>query len=223
MVDIHLDQDSIIVWMIEDNDSLRIAIVDILNQANDISCPVHQSSMEQVLPLLKPKNLQDPAVVVIDLGLPGMNGLEGIALLKERFPNCEILVFTVEEDSEKIYAAIKSGASGYLLKTESMNRIPNAIREACGGGGPMSAAAGRKLMESVRSSSQPKFDYGLSRRELEVLKLMTEGLGKKEVADKLDLSYHTIDCYVRGFYKKLKVNTIHGAVGKALKERLLKD
>lgn len=211
----------IVVWIIEDCVSLRKTMVEVLNQTRDLSCALDVGSMEQVGNLEQENGLKPPDVVIVDLGLPGIGGLKGIPLIKQQYPSCEILVFTVSEDRNKIAQSIRLGASGYLLKTERLDRIPSAIREAAAGGGPLSPIAGKVLVESVQSTVLPQHNYGLSRREIEVLELMTAGLGKKEVADRLELSYHTIDTYVRSFYKKLNVNSIHGAVGKALKERLI--
>lgn len=208
--------------MIEDNEGLRATMVDILEETEDLTCPVSTSSMERALAILDTQECAPPEVIVVDLGLPGMSGLEGILKLRQHLPECEILVFTVFEDHEKICAAIRNGASGYLLKTEPMDRIPHAIREARTGGAPMSPPVARMALEHLRSSPIPQqHDYSLSRREIEVLTLMTRGLVKKEIAHDLQLSYHTIDSYVRGIYKKLHVNTIQGAVGKALEERIL--
>ncbi len=216
-----LPQAKTVVWIVEDNEDLRSTVVDILEGTGDLTCPVDEPSMEGIFAVLQGGAAPPPAVVVVDLGLPGMGGLEGIAKLRGDLPTCEILVFTVFEDHEKISAAIRSGATGYLLKSERMDRIPAAIREACGGGAPMSPSVARVALEQLRSGPARGRDYRLSPREIEVLALMAEGLVKKEIADHLRLSYHTVDSYVRGIYKKLDVNTIQGAVGKALQERLL--
>ncbi|MEM9282259.1 MAG: response regulator transcription factor [Verrucomicrobiota bacterium] len=215
--------DRIQVWIVEDNENFRTTLAEIINQAEDLYCPVNMSSMEQILDKFQDQEDASPEVFILDIGLPGMSGLDGIISLRQRFPESEILVLTVFEDSDKIYEAIKNGATGYLLKTEEMKKIPEAIRESVAGGSPMSKAVARLVFEHFRKSARKKNDYQLSPREKDVLKLMTEGLVKKEMADRLSLSYHTIDSHVRAIYRKLHVNTIQAAVGKALNERLTDD
>lgn len=215
--------DQVVVWIVEDNENLRATLADIINRAEGLCCPVNESSMERVLERIQGSADQVPRVFILDIGLPGMSGLEGIISLRQLVPEAEILILTVYEDAEKIYKAIQNGATGYLLKTEEMKKIPEAILEASTGGSPMSSTVARMVLEYFRKSAKKKNEYRLSARETDVLKLMTEGLVKKEMADRLSLSYHTIDTHVRAIYRKLHVNTIQAAVGKALQERLTDD
>jgi DNA-binding NarL/FixJ family response regulator len=136
-------------------------------------------------------------------------------------PEIEILVFSVFDDNDRVFNAICAGASGYLLKTSNMTEIPEAIREVVAGGAPMNARIARRVLEMFSKVAPSNKDYGLTVRETEVLDQMVEGLTKKEIADQLDLSFHTVDKHIRGIYSKLHVNTMTGAVAKALKEGLL--
>jgi DNA-binding NarL/FixJ family response regulator len=160
-------------------------------------------------------------LILLDVGLPGMSGLEGIRLFKVRAPNSLIVILTVFEDDDKVFRAICAGAAGYLLKTSSVADITQAVRDALAGGSPMNPRIARRVLEMFSKLAPKQSDYGLSEREKEILQLMTTGLIKKEIADQLTLSIHTVDTYLRRIYEKLEVNTRTGAVAKALKEGLV--
>lgn len=162
-----------------------------------------------------------PDVILMDIGLPGINGLEGIGLIRARSPRTRIIVLTVFEEDEKIFRAICAGASGYLLKASPVEQIANGIREVLAGGASMSASIAGRVLHMFSRFAPARKDYGLTDREREVLQLMVEGLIKKEIADGLELSVHTVDSHLRSIYQKLEVNTRTGAVAKALRERLL--
>src|SRR5204863_6959595 len=132
-----------------------------------------------------------------------------------------ILVLTVVEDDDKIFRSICSGASGYLLKSEPMARVAEAIEQALAGGSPMNPRVARRVLDMFSKLSPEKKDYGLTERETAVLQHMVEGLGKKQIADRLDLNQHTTDYVMRCIYKKLHVNGMTAAVSVALKERLI--
>jgi DNA-binding NarL/FixJ family response regulator len=157
----------------------------------------------------------------LDVGLPGMSGLDGIRLIKARSPNALVVILTVFEDDDKVFSAICAGAAGYLLKTSSVTEITQAVRDALAGGSPMTSRIARRVLDMFSKLAPKQSDYGLSDREKEILQLMTTGLIKKEIADRLTLSVHTVDTYLRRIYEKLEVNTRTGAVAKALKEGLV--
>jgi DNA-binding NarL/FixJ family response regulator len=129
-------------------------------------------------------------------------------------------MLTMFDDHDKVFKSICAGASGYLLKTTPQDKITDAIREVLEGGAPMNAQIARLVLERFTAMSAPKEDYGLTERERGVLELMVKGLIKKEIADQLSLSYHTIDTHLRNIYQKLHVHTRAGAVVKAVRERL---
>ena len=145
----------------------------------------------------------------------------GIRLIKERAPKALVVILTVFEDDGKVFQAICAGAAGYLLKTSSGTDITQAVRDALAGGSPMNPRIARRVLDMFSKLAPKQNDYGLSEREKEILLLMTTGLIKKEIADKLTLSVHTVDTYLRRIYEKLAVNTRTGAVAKALKEGLV--
>lgn len=156
-----------------------------------------------------------PDIVLLDVGLPGMTGIEGIAPLKAAAPDVQILILTAFEDDDKIFRAICAGASGYLLKTSTTAEIATAVAEVHRGGSPMTPRIARRVLEMFAKANPPKRDYGLSPREQEILQLLVEGKTVKEAAADFGISFHTADEYIRSVYGKLQVHTRGGAVAKA--------
>ncbi len=207
------------VWLIEDNAAYRKTVARVINGFEDLRCPREFANCEDALAALSGADVPD--VILMDVGLPGMNGLEGIGLIRARSPRTRIIVLTVFEEDEKIFRAICAGASGYLLKVSPVEQIANGIREVLAGGASMSSSIAGRVLHMFSRFAPARKDYGLTDREREVLQFMVEGLIKKEIADRLDLSVHTVDSHLRSIYQKLEVNTRTGAVAKALRERLL--
>jgi DNA-binding NarL/FixJ family response regulator len=206
------------IWLIEDNDAYRDALARVINGSSGLRCARSFSSCEAALHELMPASA--PQVILLDVGLPGMSGIEGIKHLKSAAPTAQVIMLTMFDDHDKVFQSICAGASGYLLKTSPQAEITEGIREVLAGGAPMNARIARSVLEMFAKLAAPKGDYGLTAREGEVLELMVRGLIKKEIADRLSLSYHTIDSHLRNIYQKLHVHTRTGAVAKAIKERL---
>ncbi len=207
------------LWLIEDNEVFRRTVGRILERVPDIVAVEGFGSCEEAL--RRVESGERPDTVLIDVGLPGIDGIQGIRRLKTVAPAVQILVLTVFEDDEKIFRAICAGASGYLLKSASMQEIAEAVAEVRRGGSPMTPRVARRVLEMFSKLAPAQQDYGLAPREREVLELYVKGFTNKEVADQLSLSVHTIDSYNKSLYEKLHVNTRSGAVAKALKERLV--
>lgn len=207
------------LWIVEDHASFRRTLVRLLSIESDLQCTRDFDSCEKLLASLSSSNAPD--LILLDVGLPGMSGLEGIRLVKERAPQTLVVILTVFEDDDKVFQAICAGAAGYLLKTSSGADITQAVRDALAGGSPMNPRIARRVLDMFSKLAPKQRDYGLSDREKEILQLMTTGLIKKEIADRLSLSVHTVDTYLRRIYEKLEVNTRTGAVAKALKEGLV--
>jgi DNA-binding NarL/FixJ family response regulator len=207
------------LWIVEDHAAFRRTLVRVLNAEADLQCSRDFDSCEKLLAALAKPDVPD--LILLDVGLPGMSGLEGIRLIKERAPKALVVILTVFEDDDKVFQAICAGAAGYLLKTSSVADITQAVRDALAGGSPMNPRIARRVLEMFSKLAPKQNDYGLSEREKEILQLMTTGLIKKEIADRLTLSVHTVDTYLRRIYEKLAVNTRTGAVAKALKEGLV--
>lgn len=206
------------VWLIEDNDAFRTTVARILRQVPSVECSRHFSNSEDALEALEEGALAD--VILVDVELPGMNGIDAVKRIKSISPSTRIIMLTVFDSHDKIFRAICAGASGYLLKTSSAERIVESIREVHTGGAPMTPQVASYVLDMFARLAPPHEDYRLTAREQKILNLMTQGLIKKEIADQLSLSYHTVDTHLRNIYTKLHVHTRTGAVAKALKERL---
>ena len=155
----------------------------------------------------------------MDIGLPHISGIEGVRTVKENFPGIEILMFTVFEDDEKIFEALKAGASGYLLKKSSAEEIIEAIRSLYYGGSPMSASIARKVIFPSRINiTNQKEDFQLTTRENEILHSLVDGLSYKKLAEKYFISISTVRTHIRHIYEKLHVNSKAQAVAKVLKK-----
>ncbi len=209
-----------VVWLIEDHADSRRVLARVLNRAATMKCPCAFSSCEEALAALR--SSPPPDVILLDVGLPGMSGIEGIPHLKAIAPAAHIIMLTVFDDQEKVFNAICAGASGYLLKTADEEAIAHAVQEVLQGGAPITPRIARLVLNMFASRAAPsRREYGLSAREREVLELMVQGLIKKEISDRLGLSYHTVDNHLRSIYAKLQVHTRGGAVAKAVAEHLL--
>ena len=206
------------VWLVEDNHTFRKTVARVLNQSEGLECAHEFANAEEALSTLESGALPD--VVLLDVVLPGIDGIETVKRIKSLSPATRVIMLTVFDDHDKIFKAICAGASGYLLKTSPVEKIIASIREVHAGGAPMTPQVARSVLEMFSRLSLPQNDYGLTAREQRILELMTQGLIKKEIADKLSLSYHTVDTHLRNIYTKLHVHTRTGAVSKALKERL---
>jgi DNA-binding NarL/FixJ family response regulator len=208
-----------VVWIIEDNAQFGRQLSSLLNLSNEFHCSQTLTACEPALDLLRDDVLPD--IILMDLGLPGMNGIEGIREIKVLAPVVNVVVLTVFEDSETIVQAISAGASGYLLKSSSLDTTIDALKTILFGGAPMSPQVAKKILGLFSNTARPNPEYNLSKREKQILTFLVDGLIKKEIAAKLDVSFHTIDHHLRNIYSKLHVQSRSGAVAKALKEKLL--
>ncbi len=207
------------VWLVEDHEDCRRMVARAINRTSALRCAHTFSTCEQALAALDREPA--PNVILLDVGLPGMNGIQGISEIKKRAPSVQVLMLTVYDDHQKVFDAICAGASGYLLKTDDDQGIVDAIQEVLRGGAPMNPRVARLVLNMfTKLAVPPRHDYGLSAREKEILELVVKGLLKKEIADQLGLSYHTVDNHLRSIYEKLHVHSRSGAVAKALNERL---
>ena len=160
-----------------------------------------------------------PDVVLMDINLPGMNGVECVRQLKQLLPKVQVMMLTVYEDTENIFNALAAGASGYMLKRTPSKELLEAIQEVQRGGSPMTMHIARKVVQSFqRASPSPSATENLSEREQQVLDLLSQGLMYKEIADKLGISYETVHTYIRRIYEKLHVQTRTEAVAKFMRK-----
>ena len=208
------------IWAVEDNAAYRSALAFVFKKAAGMELQTF-SNAEDALAALR--GAEAPDALLLDVQLPGMDGISAISRFKELAPSVCIVMLTVFEDPQKVFRALCAGASGYLLKTLPAERIVEALREAVAGGAPMSPGVAKAVLGRFVELAAPgkSSDYDLSDREREVLELMTQGLIKKEIADRLGLSFHTVNTHLRNIYTKLHVGTRGAAVAKALKENLV--
>jgi DNA-binding NarL/FixJ family response regulator len=205
----------ITVSIVEDNDQLRGTLARVIGRANGFECVSHYGSAEAALEGL---SRQRPEVVLMDINLPGMNGVECVRRLKRLLPETHVVMLTVYEDTENIFNALTAGAVGYLLKRTKSAELLEAIREVHRGGSPMTTHIARKVTQSFQSAgSSSHSTENLSQREQEVLDCLSRGFLYKEIADKLNISYETVHTYIRRIYEKLQVRTRTEAVAKFLK------
>jgi len=208
------------VVIIEDNRLFRKTLVDFINHSSEMFCKNDFISCEDAIETMKSNEI-DPSIILLDIGLPGMSGIEAIPILKSISPSAKIIMLTIQDDNESIFQAICNGASGYLLKDSSSDKISNAVKEVLNGGAPMNSSIAFKVLEMFKNFIPERKDYNLSAREIQILQLLVEGLPKKIIADRLSISYHTVDSHLRKIYEKLKVHSASSAVAKALKENLI--
>ncbi|WP_095509494.1 response regulator transcription factor [Rubrivirga marina] len=206
------------VWLVEDNALYRETIADVIDAA-----PPHVASAfpscEEALAALDAGALPD--AVLMDIGLPGMGGVEGARVFQARAPAVPVVMLTVHQDTDTIFQAVCAGASGYLLKTATPEAILAAVDEVRAGGAAMDAQIARRVLTLFTSLAAPPPDYGLSERETEILQHLVAGQTKRQIAEALCLSPHTVDGHVRNVYGKLHVHTRGEVVAKALRERLV--
>ena len=203
------------VSIVEDNEKLRGTLARVINRADSFRCVSDYGNAEDAL-----KNLPQvrPDVVLMDINLPGMNGVECVRQLKQLLPQTQVMMLTVYEDTENIFNALTAGANGYMLKRTSSKELLEAIHEVHRGGSPMTMHIARKVVQSFQKTAgtaQPT--ENLSEREQQVLDLLSQGLMYKEIADKLAISYETVHTYIRRIYEKLQVRTRTEAVAKFLR------
>lgn len=206
------------VWIIEDNSEFGKQLSSLLDLSDEFTCSETFTACEPAIGMLKSDVL--PEIILMDVGLPGMSGIEGTREVKKIAPAMDVVVLTVFEDSDTIVQAIRAGASGYLLKSSPLDVTVDALKTIKSGGAPMSPQVAKKIL-SLYTDEPSQDQYHLSPREKEILTYLVEGLIKKEIATKLDISFHTIDHHLRNIYAKLQVQSRSGAIAKALKERLL--
>ena len=205
----------ITVSIVEDNEQLRGTLARVIGRAEGFKCLSQYGDAESALESL-PK--ERPEVVLMDINLPGMNGVECVRKLKPLVPQMQIVMLTVYEDTENIFNALAAGAAGYLLKRTKSAELLEAIREVNRGGSPMTTHIARKVTQSFqRAGPSQQATENLSEREQEVLDCLSQGLIYKEIADKLGISYETVHTYIRRIYEKLQVRTRTEAVAKFLK------
>jgi DNA-binding NarL/FixJ family response regulator len=208
------------VWIVEDSALYRETVCELFDRSERLRCTRSFADGEGALMVLQ-DGAELPRIILMDLGLPAMSGVECIRHIRLRSPSVPIVVLTVHQSNDHIFEAICAGASGYLLKSSTGDEILHALANVLDGGAAINSQSARRVLDMFSRMATPHNDYGLSPREYQILQLLVAGRTKQQIADQLFLSPHTIDGHVRNIYTKLHVNNRSGAVAKALREHLL--
>jgi DNA-binding NarL/FixJ family response regulator len=207
------------VLIVEDQRELREGLAILINGTPGFRCLGSFRTMEEALRAIA-RDLPD--LLLTDIGLPGMSGTQGIAILKERYPDLPIIALTVYDDDDQIFGALCAGALGYLLKNTPPARLLECLKEVISGGAPMSPEVARRVVRLFKDVRPPeRASYRLTPQETQLLKLLVEGHNYKTAAANLSLSVHTVSFHMRNIYSKLQVHSKSEAVAKALRDRLV--
>lgn len=206
------------VAIVEDNVKIRDLIRKFLEMQEDMECKTVHSSVENLLADMKEGDIPD--IVLMDIDLEGMSGIDGMKLIKSKYPDVEIIMLTIYHDSHKIFNSLRAGASGYLLKHTSLPEIRDAIDVVLQGGAPMSPQIARKVIAHFNAppvENDDKSDSVLTMREQEIVIGLVDGLSYKMIADRMDISIDTVRAHIRNIYKKLHVNSKAEVIAKSLR------
>jgi DNA-binding NarL/FixJ family response regulator len=205
------------VAIVEDNEALRKSLENLFNNTEGMKCVL---SLNNLLNVVSEVGKYQPEVILMDIGLPHISGIEGVHTVKSVYPKMQVLMFTVFEDDENIFEAIRSGASGYILKKTPPEEIVAAVKDLYQGGAPMSASIARKVIQSFQQQPVSQLQgFNLTARETEILYSLVDGLSYKKIAEKHFISISTIRTHICNIYHKLHVNSKTEAVSKVLKPR----
>jgi DNA-binding NarL/FixJ family response regulator len=205
----------IFVGIVEDDDEIRNGMVSFLSHQSGFVCDLAVSSVEALIASLSSENA--PHVLIMDLGLPGMSGVEGINFVKNRYPEIDIIVFSVYNDSRKIFDSLCAGATGYLLKNTPFYEIKEGIELLAKGGSPMSPQIARKVIDFFKPEKKVEKPSMLSDKEKEIVIALVDGLSYKLIADRLSISIETVRFHIKNIYRKLHVHCKAEVITKSLR------
>jgi len=205
--------------LIEDHTLFRDSVAEALEDSGRYQCVGSFSTMEETLHELA--NGLQPDLVLLDLGLPGMSGLEGIGQIREKLPLARVFILTAFHDREKVFAALKAGAHGYLIKTGGALKVLRTLDDVAEGGVPLDPQIAGLVLQTFRKLTATIARIELSEQETEVLRRIAKGMTKKAVAHDMGLSLHTVDNYLRRVFEKLHVQSLPAAVAAAIRSGLL--
>lgn len=210
------------VMIIEDQRDVREGLAVLINGTPGFRCTRTYRTMEEALRILGDARQDRPNVILTDIGLPGMSGIDGIAALRKQFAELPILALTIYDSDDKVFNALCAGASGYLLKNTPPARLLESIQDAAAGGAPMSPEVARRVVRLFREFRPAReATYHLTPQENELLKLLADGHHKKTAAHEMGISVNTVSFHLKHIYEKLQVHSKTEAVAKALRERLV--
>ena len=202
------------IAIVEDDATIREAIKEFLDSKENLSCNMAYKSVESLLSELNNEN--KPDVILMDIGLPGMSGISGIKLIKERFPDINTIMLTVYHDTHKIFQSLCAGASGYLLKNSPFSEIKKAIEIVNSGGSTMSPQIARKVIEHFQTGEKIPVESNLTDKEKEIVSCLVDGLSYKMIATEENISIETVRTHIKNIYKKLQVHSKAEVIKKSL-------
>lgn len=205
------------VMIVEDDAAIRESYTSLINESRELICVGAFQTCEDIIEALN-KSTSD--VILMDIGLPGIDGITGIKLIKSKHPEIEIIMLTVYDDDEKIFNSIYAGASGYLLKKTPSSDLLNAIKDIKTGA-PMTPSIARRMLNFLRDNRKNNEGFNLTLREKEILNALVDGLSYKKIAEKLFISPLTVHSHIKKIYEKLHVHSKSEAVAKALKKNII--
>jgi DNA-binding NarL/FixJ family response regulator len=208
------------IWIVEDHELFAKQIRRLLAGEDDLNCPYHFTNAADLFDKLRFTN-ERPDLLLLDLGLPRRDGLEVLGEIRSALPEVKVLILTAYDDREKVYRAICNGASGYLLKTADPDEILSGIRDVMHGASALSSPIAKMILEGFSRYGPVEDIEPLTTREEDVLRFLVKGLIKKEIADQLGISQHTVDMHLRSVYRKLHVRSQTEAVSKALRQGIV--
>lgn len=207
------------IAIVEDKVSIREMYRSFLDLQDGYECKMAFDTVEELLDLMR--HGSRPDVVLMDIDLPGMSGIDGMRLIKRQYPGTEIIMLTIYHDSHKIFDSLCAGASGYLLKHSTPDELKEAIDVVLQGGAPMSPQIARKVITHFsQPAPDPDPNHNLTSRELEIIQGLVDGLSYKLIADRMDISIDTVRAHIRNIYKKLHVNSKAEVIAKSLRGEL---
>lgn len=192
----------------------------LINSTEDLQCVGAYEDCSFVVEKIK---VCEPDVVLMDINMPNVNGIDGLKLIKQHYPDIKVLMQTIFEEDDKIFAAVCAGADGYILKKTPPSKLIDGILEMVNGGAPMTPTVARQVLRlmSVQNKKHIIPDFNLSPRELEILGLLVQGLSYKMIADKCSISYPTVNTHIKHIYEKLQVHSVVEAVTKAIEQKIV--
>ncbi len=208
------------IWILEDHEAFAKQIRRMLNGEDDMDCPYHFTHPDDLFDKLRFSN-ERPDIMLLDLGLPRRDGLEVLGELRTALPELKVVILSAFDDRERVYRAICNGAAGYLLKTADPDDIISGIRDVINGAAALSGSLAKMILQGFASHGPVQQIEQLTAREEDVLRLLVRGFIKKEIADQLEISQHTVDMHLRSVYRKLQVRSQTEAVSKALRQGIV--
>jgi len=207
------------VAVFEDRPDLRQALISLLESSAGIECCGAWENCDNIIAIMQ---VNQPHVVLMDIEMPGINGIQGLQIMQEHFPAISVIMLTVFEDDDNVFNSLCLGAHGYLLKRMPPGKIIDAIKEVYAGGSPMTSSVARKVLQTfAQQNKKPANNYGLTQREKDILQSLVQGNSYKMIAAALNISIDTVRSHIRKIYDKLHVHSMNEAVAIALKNKIV--